>query len=531
MEENLLPIELDIQEDSIIKVMGVGGGGCNAVNFLQRTGVEGVRFLVCNTDRQALQRSPITTRLQLGPGLGAGGRPERAEQFANESREAIKEALSDGTEMLFITAGMGGGTGTGASPIVAEVAQELGILTVAIVTIPFQFEGAKIIRKALRGVARLAEHVDAILVINNQQLRYIYPDFDLPNAFAKSDEVVSNAAKAIAEIITVPGYINTDFQDVYNTLKDGGVAIMNVGRSSDTELRVTKAIENALNSPLVNTNDVRGASRILLTFYCSTDHAIRMEELDQINEFIDRVGDEVEVKWGASYDDSLGEEVRVTVIATGYQVNNIPGIEVIQEPEPEKKPADVKKPSVEEVMKTYYHSQAETTVATAAAVVADAETAVVADAEAAVVADAETVTEPVADAAETGEDTENSVLTSSENAPVEVPQASAEVLEDAETPAEVLEAVETPAEVLEDAETLAEEPATQQYADETPAQEVILDMEASNPTIDQMGYDDDEPAVQIIPNENHDNELLFTFDLDDDSFQQVDDIPAWMRKH
>ncbi|MCQ2335039.1 MAG: cell division protein FtsZ [Paludibacteraceae bacterium] len=514
MEENLLPIELDIQEDSIIKVMGVGGGGCNAVNFLQRTGVEGVRFLVCNTDRQALQRSPITTRLQLGPGLGAGGRPERAEQFANESREAIKEALSDGTEMLFITAGMGGGTGTGASPIVAEVAQELGILTVAIVTIPFQFEGAKIIRKALRGVARLAEHVDAILVINNQQLRYIYPDFDLPNAFAKSDEVVSNAAKAIAEIITVPGYINTDFQDVYNTLKDGGVAIMNVGRSSDTELRVTKAIENALNSPLVNTNDVRGASRILLTFYCSTDHAIRMEELDQINEFIDRVGDEVEVKWGASYDDSLGEEVRVTVIATGYQVNNIPGIEAIQEPEPEKKPADVKKPSVEEVMKTYYHSQAETTVATAAAVVADAET----------------VTEPVVDTAEAGEDTENSVLTSSEDAPVEVPQTPAEVLEDAETPAEVLEDAETPAEVLE-AETPVEEPATQQSADETSAQEVILDMEASNPTIDQMGYDDDEPAVQIIPNENHDNELLFTFDLDDDSFQQVDDIPAWMRKH
>ena len=224
MEDELLPIDLEIAENSIIKVMGVGGGGCNAVNYLYRTGVEGVSFLVCNTDRQALAKSPVPAKLQLGPGLGAGGRPERAQEFANESREDIKKALSDGTQMVFITAGMGGGTGTGASPVVAEVAQEMGILTVGIVTIPFQFEGQKIIRKALRGVAKLAEHTDAILVINNEKLKKLFPDFDLPNAFDKSDEVVSNAAKAIAEIITVPGYINTDFQDVYNTLKDGGVA-------------------------------------------------------------------------------------------------------------------------------------------------------------------------------------------------------------------------------------------------------------------------------------------------------------------
>lgn len=328
MEDELLEsIQVEPGETSIIKVMGVGGGGCNAVNYLYRIGVTDVSFLVCNTDRQALLKSPITSRLQLGPGRGAGGRPEKAEEFANESREQIKEALSDGTEMLFIAAGMGGGTGTGASPVVAEVAQELGILTVAIVTIPFAFEGKKIIRKALRGVAKLAEHVDAILVINNERLRIIYPDFDLPNAFDKSDEVVSNAAKSIAEIITVPGYINTDFQDVYNTLKDGGVAIMNVGHSDDDERRITKAIEGALNSPLVNTTDVHGASRILLTFYCSREHAIRMQELDQINEFIEQVGDEVEVKWGSSYDESLGKEVRVTVIATGYNVSDIPGIE------------------------------------------------------------------------------------------------------------------------------------------------------------------------------------------------------------
>ena len=349
MEDELLPIDLEIAESSIIKVMGVGGGGCNAVNYLYRTGVEGVSFLVCNTDRQALTKSPVPAKLQLGPGLGAGGRPERAQEFANESREHIKEALSDGTQMVFITAGMGGGTGTGASPVVAEVAQEMGILTVGIVTIPFQFEGQKIIRKALRGVAKL----------NNEKLKKLFPDFDLPNAFDKSDEVVSNAAKAIAEIITVPGYINTDFQDVYNTLKDGGVAIMNVGRSSDPELRITKAIRDALNSPLVNTTDVHGASRILLTFYCSKDNAIRMQELDQINQFIEEVGDEVEVKWGASYDDTLGDEVRVTVIATGYKVTDIPGIENCEE-KPKEEVIPVEKPTIEDAIKKFYDDKEET---------------------------------------------------------------------------------------------------------------------------------------------------------------------------
>ena len=359
MEDELLPIDLEIAENSIIKVMGVGGGGCNAVNYLYRTGVEGVSFLVCNTDRQALAKSPVPAKLQLGPGLGAGGRPERAQEFANESREDIKKALSDGTQMVFITAGMGGGTGTGASPVVAEVAQEMGILTVGIVTIPFQFEGQKIIRKALRGVAKLAEHTDAILVINNEKLKKLFPDFDLPNAFDKSDEVVSNAAKAIAEIITVPGYINTDFQDVYNTLKDGGVAIMNVGRSSDPELRITKAIRDALNSPLVNTTDVHGASRILLTFYCSKDNAIRMQELDQINQFIEEVGDEVEVKWGASYDDTLGDEVRVTVIATGYKVTDIPGIENCEE-KPKEEVIPAEKPTIDEAIKKFYDDKEET---------------------------------------------------------------------------------------------------------------------------------------------------------------------------
>lgn len=325
-ENEILPIELPIQEDAIIKVMGVGGGGGNAVNYMHRQGIKDVTFLVCNTDKQALSKSSVPAKLQLGPGLGAGGDPTKAQEYAEQSRERIREALDDGTQMLFITAGMGGGTGTGASSIVAEVAQGMNILTVGIVTIPFAFEGKPKIRKAMTGVARLAEHVDALLVINNEKLKQIYPDLNLLNAFSKSDDVVCNAAKSIAEIITIPGYINTDFADVRNTLKNGGVAIMNVGQA-DGEMRITRAINNALQSPLVNTNDVHGAKRILLQFYCSTEHAILMQEIDQINEFVKQVGEDVEVQWGASLDENLGEEVRVTIIATGYEVSDIPCIE------------------------------------------------------------------------------------------------------------------------------------------------------------------------------------------------------------
>lgn len=327
MDENLITLPLEgITEETIIKVIGVGGGGCNAVNYMQRQGIKDVSFLVCNTDRQVLVKSSVTSKLQLGPGLGAGGDPETARQYAEESREHIREALNDGTQMLFITAGMGGGTGTGASAVVAEVAQEMGILTVGIVTLPFAFEGKKKIEKAMTGVARLAKHVDALLIINNEKLKQIYPDLNLINAFSKSDDVVTNAAKAIAEIITVPGYINTDFADVRNTLKKGGVAIMNIGKASG-ENRITNAINDALNSPLVNTNDVHGAERILLQFYCSTEHAIVMQEIDQINAFVQEVGDDIEVQWGASIDESLGEEVRVTVIATGYKVDGLPSEE------------------------------------------------------------------------------------------------------------------------------------------------------------------------------------------------------------
>lgn len=320
-ETGIFPI-LDIKEDSIIKVMGVGGGGCNAVNYMYRQGIKDVTFLVCNTDKQSLNKSSVPAKLQLGPGWGAGGKPEKARQYAEESRDRIREALDDGTQMLFIAAGMGGGTGTGASSIIAEEAQKMEILTIGIVTIPFAFEGMPKIRKATKGIAELAAHVDAILVINNEKLKQIYPDFDFINAFSKSDDVVCNAAKSIAEIITVSGYINTDFADVYNTLKDGNVAIMNVGVANG-ENRITNAIYNALQSPIVNTNDVKGAKRILLQFYCSTAHAIKMQEIDQINDFVKQVGEDVEVQWGASLDETLEDSVRVTIIATGYEINDI----------------------------------------------------------------------------------------------------------------------------------------------------------------------------------------------------------------
>ncbi|MEI7504898.1 MAG: cell division protein FtsZ, partial [Paludibacter sp.] len=227
--------------------------------------------------------------------------------------------------MVFITAGMGGGTGTGASPIVAKAAHDMDILTVGIVTIPFAFEGKMKIRQALEGVAALSEHVDAILVINNEKLKEIYPDLELSNAFAKADDVLTNAAKAIAEIITVGGYINTDFADVYSILKDGNVAIMNTGFASG-ENRITKAIEDALNSPLLNSSDVSGASKILLSLYCSTTDQIRMEEVDQIHEFMSKVGENVQVIWGATFDDSLKENVKITLIATGFEVSDIPGM-------------------------------------------------------------------------------------------------------------------------------------------------------------------------------------------------------------
>jgi cell division protein FtsZ len=324
-----LPLDLPVIDSSIIKVIGVGGGGGNAVNHMYRQGITDVSFVVCNTDNQALVKSPVPNKIQLGldttAGLGAGGDPKVARRAAEESIEKIQGLLKDNTKMVFITAGMGGGTGTGASPVVAKAAHDLEILTVGIVTIPFAFEGKQKKIQALEGVAELSQHVDAILVINNEKLKEIYPDLELSNAFAKADDVLTNAARGIAEIITVPGYINTDFADVYSIMKDGKVAIMNTGYASGDD-RITKAIKDALNSPLLNTNDVSGASKVLLSLYCSTTNQIKMEEVQQIHDFMNKVGENVQVIWGATFDDSLGDNVKITIIATGYGVGDIPGM-------------------------------------------------------------------------------------------------------------------------------------------------------------------------------------------------------------
>ncbi len=356
MENSILDnIQITPQEQPIIKVIGVGGGGGNAVNYMYQQNVQNISYLVANTDSMALRAMEVPDKLQLGSGLGAGGEPEKAKKYAEESEQDIRKALDDETKMVFITAGMGGGTGTGASPVIARIAREMGILTVGIVTIPFKFEGLRTIRKALRGVAALAQSTDAILVINNEKLKLLFKDLDLPSAFTKADEVLCNAAKSIAEIITIKGYINIDFQDVSNTLKNGNMAIMNVGYG-EGEKRITQAIENALNSPLVNTNDVKGASRILLNFYCSKENAILMDELQQINDFCDKVGEDMDVRWGINYDENLGAKVKVTVIATGYSVNTLPGLSEEPSDKDDKKPATPAPATapVDEVMEKEY---------------------------------------------------------------------------------------------------------------------------------------------------------------------------------
>lgn len=314
------------RQNSIIKVIGVGGGGGNAVNNMYKQGIHDVSFVVCNTDAQALKDSPVPERLQLGSeGLGAGNRPEEARLAAEESIDDIKAMLSDGTKMDFITAGMGGGTGTGAAPVIAQVSKELGILTVGIVTIPFKFEGNKKIDQALDGVDEMAKHVDALLVINNERLRKVYPDLSLLNGFAKADDTLSVAAKSIAEIITVRGLINLDFNDVRTVLKDGGVAIMSTG-FGEGEGRVRKAIDDALNSPLLNDNDVYNSQKILLSIAFSSDNGtdgLAMEEMNEINDFMSRFGSNFELKWGIAIDNTLEKKVKITILATGFGLDDL----------------------------------------------------------------------------------------------------------------------------------------------------------------------------------------------------------------
>jgi len=319
------------KENSIIKVIGVGGGGGNAVNHMYREGIHDVSFVLCNTDNQALNDSPVPVHLQLGKeGLGAGNRPAKARHAAEESIDDIKNMLSDGTRMAFITAGMGGGTGTGAAPVIARISKEMGILTVGIVTIPFRFEGDRKIDQALDGVEEMAKHVDALLVINNERLREIYPELTVLDAFGKADDTLSVAAKSIAEIITVHGLINLDFNDVKTVLKDGGVAIMSTGYG-EGEGRVKKAIDDALNSPLLNDNDVFNSKKILLSIsFCGQKDgkdSLMMEEMNDVNDFMAKFGGDFEIKWGLATDPELGKKVKVTILATGFGISNVDGMD------------------------------------------------------------------------------------------------------------------------------------------------------------------------------------------------------------
>ena len=327
-----LPFAIPTDAPRIIKVIGVGGGGSNAVHNMYRKGIHNVSFAVCNTDLQAMQNSPIPKKVQLGveitEGLGAGNDPAVARRAAEESREEIERLFDDGTKMAFITAGMGGGTGTGAAPVVAEIARSKGILTVGIVTIPFKFEMIGKIKQALRGVIEISKHVDALLVINNQRLIDIYPKMEVSEGFKIVDDVLTTATKSIAEIITARGVINLDFRDVKKILKNGGVAIMSYGIEKG-EMRVSRAFHKALHSPLLNDNDIYKSKKILFNIYENPNTPIRVEEMAEVEEFMSKFTDEnIELIWGYSKDNSLEDgQVKVTVLATGFGMKNIPGIE------------------------------------------------------------------------------------------------------------------------------------------------------------------------------------------------------------
>ena len=310
------------QMQGIIKVVGVGGGGCNAVANMYKEGVAGVTYAVCNTDSQSLSRSPVPVKIQLGEGLGAGGEPQVGKQEAENNVNDILKLFSDGTKMVFVTAGMGGGTGTGAAPVVAAVAKDMGILTVGVVTIPFFFEKKRKIIKALKGVDELRKNVDALLIVNNERLCDVYADSEISvkEAFVRADHILMDAVKGISELITLPsdGGIKSDFRDVESTVKDGGGAIMAMGRASG-EHRVEKAIMNALDSPLIYGNDIGKAKRILFNIYASDEHPIFVRELQEIDDFFDELDPNIDVIWGTATDDSLGEDAKVTILATGME--------------------------------------------------------------------------------------------------------------------------------------------------------------------------------------------------------------------
>ncbi len=320
--------DLPVERSSIIKVVGIGGGGNNAVNHMYNCGISDVNFVICNTDSQALSKSPVPVKVQIGEdlteGRGAGSRPEKGRKAAEENIEQVMAAISGNTRMVFITTGMGGGTGTGATPVIAEACREAGLLTVAVVTIPFRSEGRVRIKNAIDGINQLKDHVDSLLVINNEKLREIYGDQSVTGAFAKADDVLTTAVKGIAEIITVAGYINVDFADVETVMKDSGVAVMGTGASSGEE-RAIEAIQQAITSPLLNSNDITGARSILINITSGTgEHELTMDELGEITDYLyEAASDDALIIRGLSTDESMGDRISVTVVATGFHANSI----------------------------------------------------------------------------------------------------------------------------------------------------------------------------------------------------------------
>lgn len=327
----MMKFDLPTTQNSIIKVIGVGGGGSNAVNHMFRQGIKGVDFIVCNTDQQALDISPVPSKIALGASLtkgrGAGSLPEVGRNAAIENIDDIKKILGNDTQMVFITAGMGGGTGTGAAPVIAQAAREMGILTVGIVTVPFSFEGKKRKIQAEEGLEEMKKYVDTLLVICNEKLREIYGNLKLGEAFGHADDVLTTAAKGIAEIITTTMHINTDFADIVTVMKDSGVAIMGTGVASG-EGRAVKAVEQAMHSPLLNDSNIKGARYVLLNIVCGNEE-ITMDELGEITDFIqDAAGQTAEIIKGYGIDDTLGTDVKVTIIATGFTGKTDVGIEL-----------------------------------------------------------------------------------------------------------------------------------------------------------------------------------------------------------
>ncbi len=332
MSDNMYNFEIPKHHKSIIKVIGVGGGGSNAVNHMFNQGIKDVEFVVCNTDSQALKNSPVPNRLQIGinltEGLGAGANPEKGENAAIESKDEIREMIGGDTKMLFVTAGMGGGTGTGAAPVIAKIAKDMDILTVGIVTVPFAFEGKKKMKQAELGITQLKANCDTVLVILNDKLREVYGNLGINEAFAKADNVLTNGAKSIAEIITVTSHVNVDFEDVRTVMHNAGAAVMG-SATMEGDDRALRAAEGSLTSPLLNNKNVHGAKKILLSIISGEQAELQMDELTVITEYIqDMAGDEAEMIFGHGVDAELGSNIRVTVIATGFEESGDNGLDI-----------------------------------------------------------------------------------------------------------------------------------------------------------------------------------------------------------